>query len=143
MTTTVRSAIDSVTSTTMLDFTALRRPSNALTAALSSAGHAFSLDALAYPAGTVIPGFQFSAPVVTTVYYSAADVLGMDENQLALLYWSGTQWQDASTTCTPTSAYTRYPTENRIALPICRVGEFALVGQRTVSPLFLPGIYKN
>ncbi|MBI4320157.1 MAG: hypothetical protein HY675_16835, partial [Chloroflexi bacterium] len=77
LTTTVRSSIDSVTSTMILDFTALRRPSNPLPAGLTSAGHVFTLDALAYPAGTALPGFQFNAPVVATVYYSAADVLGM------------------------------------------------------------------
>ncbi|MBI4320395.1 MAG: hypothetical protein HY675_18050 [Chloroflexi bacterium] len=142
LTTTISSTVNSVTSTTILEFTALRTPSNPLPSGLSSAGHTFALAALTYPTGTVMSGFQFDDAVTATIYYDAADVLGMDENELVLLHWNGGQWVDAATTGAPASTYVRYPAENRVALPICRVGELALAAERTVSSIFLPVIYR-
>ena len=50
----------------------------------------------------------------------------MSEDTLTLDYWAGSGWADAAATCTPVSAYDRHPEENRLALPVCHLTEFAM-----------------
>ncbi len=75
-------------------------------------------------------------------YYADADVNKVDEQTLTLDYWDGSRWVDAATTCTPVVAYERHPAENWLAVPICHLSEFALLGQR-VHRVYLPLIVRN
>jgi len=99
-------------------------------------GLAFDLDA--YLSSTLQPGFRFAAPVTVSIGYLDGRVGGLDEGQLALHYWDETAavWNDAAETCVPAAPYTRSPAENRLAVPICHLSRFALLGP--VRSFFLP-----
>jgi len=125
--------------TSTLTYLPLVSPTHPLPAALAFAGHAFALEV--YQDGVFYPGFAFSRPVTITLHYSEADVAGMDESRLALHYWSGSQWLDAATTCAPPSAYDRHPDEDWLAVPICHLCEFALVGEGSWT-VYLPLILR-
>lgn len=109
-TTLMYSSIDSVTS-----------PSGFL-----FAGHAFALDA--YRGGLRLPGLTFQKPVTVTIRYSDADVNGIHESQLVLMYRGGDNWLDVATTCAPPSTYSRYPISNTLSVAICHLTEYALFG---------------
>jgi len=113
--------------TSTLTYLPLVSPVHPLPAALPIAGHAFALEV--YQDGVFYPDLAFSRPITITLQYSEADMAGMDESLLALYHWSGSQWLDAAMTCALPSAYDRHPDENWLAVPICRTGEFALVGE--------------
>lgn len=85
--------------------------------------------ACASGAGTVPCSPTLQKPITITVYYSDDDVAGIDENNLGLYYWTGTQWQDAAGTCTPTSTYFRDTTGNVLSVPICHLSRFGLLGR--------------
>ena len=76
-----------------------------------------------------MPDLLFAEPAVVTIHYRDADVAGLGESTLILYYWDGTAWQDASTTCSPPSAYERHPDANWLSVPICRLSRFALFGE--------------
>jgi hypothetical protein len=81
--------------------------------------HAFSLF---FP-----PGVKLQAPFTVRMNYGE-DVSSVgDENKLALYWWSGAEWLDAATTCTPASQYSRLPDKNQISIRICHLGTFLLV----------------
>jgi hypothetical protein len=63
------------------------------------------------------------APITVTVRYSDTDVIGMNENALQLTYWTGSAWEEAA--C---GEYDRHPGENWLAVPICHLTDFALLG---------------
>jgi hypothetical protein len=107
------------------------------TANLVFASQAFELDA--YQNGTLQQDFAFVQPVTVTIEYTDADVAGIGEDSLTLLYWDGAsgQWVDAASTCTPPSAYDRHPETNWLAVPICHLSQFALFGNQQHS-LFVP-----
>jgi hypothetical protein len=76
---------------------------------------------------SVPENLQLRNPVNVTVFYSDADVAHvMDENTLALLYWDGSNWINAASTCSPTSYISRSPGGNVISLDVCQSGSFAL-----------------
>jgi hypothetical protein len=50
-----------------------------------------------------------------------------NEDTLALYWWSGTEWVDAATTCSPVSTYIRVPETNQINVAVCQFGTFLLV----------------
>jgi hypothetical protein len=64
---------------------------------------------------------------------------------LTLDYWenSSSQWVDAVTTCTPSSVYDRRPGDNWLALPICHLSEFVLLGEEGGNLNYLPVVLKN
>ena len=86
------------------------------------AGHAFNLDA--YLEGVLQPGFAFTKPITVAIHYSDEDVAGLIEEELVLMYWNGEAWEDAA--CG--SGYDRHPDENWMAVPICHLTPFALLG---------------
>lgn len=101
------------------------------------AGHAFDLNA--YQNGTLrLPSFAFSGSVTVTIYYTDADVAGLDESTLVLEYWDevASVWQDAA--CGP---YVRHPDENWLAVPICHLSRFALFGEG--HAIYLPLVLRN
>jgi uncharacterized repeat protein (TIGR01451 family) len=140
LTTTVEAPPNAVTQTITLTYAPIVSPTHA-TPNLSFAGHAFTLEA--YQGGNLQSGFVFSRPVTVTIHYSAADVAEvMDESNLTLDYWDSSQWVDAATTCTPTSTYDRHPDANWLAVPICHLSEFALLGGQE-HRVYLPCVLKN
>jgi hypothetical protein len=113
---------------------------------LQSAHHTFDLEAAAYIPDSAFkiylpailkgggggspppPSFPFLRPVNITIEYSNADVVGLDENNLLLLYWTGSEWEDAATTCTPALPYIRNTAANTIQVAICHLSRFGLAG---------------
>jgi hypothetical protein len=81
--------------------------------------HAFSL----IPADK---NLEPQAPFTITLDYGDEVVSVVDENNLLLLWWSGSEWQDAAGTCTPPASYTRLPEENRLRVDVCKMGSFLL-----------------
>jgi hypothetical protein len=103
---------------------------------LAFAGHAFNL--AASQSGTTAPDLLLSAPATVTISYSVGDVrLVSNQASLALWWWNGSGWQDASATCNPAVATTRDPASKTISVAICRTGRFALYGptQQVYLPL--------
>jgi uncharacterized repeat protein (TIGR01451 family) len=86
------------------------------------AGHAFNLDA--YLEGVLQPGFVFMEPVTIAIHYSDEDVAGLQEDELKLECWNGGTWEDA--VC---GEYEYHPDENWMAVPICHLTPFALLGR--------------
>jgi hypothetical protein len=62
----------------------------------------------------------------------------LDENTLQLLFWkvSTGNWIDAA--C---GDYDRHPEDNWLAVPICHLSQFALIGE--IAPIYLPIISSN
>ena len=128
-----------VTRTTIMVYTSLMSPTHPISPMLSFANHAFALEA--YQSGVLQAGLVFSQPITVTIYYSNANVAELDESSLTLNYWNGSQWADAATTCTPPSAYNRQLDDNWLAVPICHLSDFALLGSREYK-IYLPLIMK-
>jgi hypothetical protein len=63
-----------------------------------------------------------------TIQYSDADVMGLDENTLRMVYWAGTTWEDMAGTCGTPPAYVRDLDNNVIRLEFCHMSQGALVG---------------
>jgi hypothetical protein len=94
------------------------------------AGHAFEMDA--FQGGALLPSFTFSSPVTISIHYTDLEIAGLAENTLTLMFWNGSEWQDAS--C---GLYDRRPNEDWLALPVCHLSQFALFGE---YQLYLPFI---
>jgi len=96
------------------------------------AGISFNLTA-ADASGNPITSFQ--TPYTVTLNYSDENILGLDENSLFLYYWNTTTnaWEDAASTCAPTSTYLRSPANNSLKIKICHLTEFALLQPTEIS----------
>jgi len=70
----------------------------------------------------------FQEPVTMTIHYSDADVTGIDENTLRVVYWTGSAWEDMAGTCGAPPAYGRDLDNNVISLAFCHMSQGALVG---------------
>jgi len=77
--------------------------------------------------------------VLPTAFIPSA---GLDEKTLVLDYWDGSRWVDAATTCTPTSTYERHPAQNRLAVAICHLTDFGLMGGVRYT-IYLPLVVRN
>lgn len=128
-----------VTGTTVMVYTSLVSPTHSISPMFGFANHAFALEA--YVGGVLQAGLVFSQPITVTIHYSDADIVEVDESTLALYYWNSSQWADAATTCTPPSAYGRHLGDNWLAVPICHLSDWALLGSR-VYKIYLPLIIK-
>jgi hypothetical protein len=107
---------------------------------LSFAGHAFDLSAL--QGGAVQPDLAFNEPVTVTIHYSGADVrVVSDENELALYWWDGTGWTDASKTCDPPSEYVRDKVNRVLGVSICHLSRFGLFGP--THQIYLPLLLRS
>lgn len=115
---------DTFSSTTIL----LYSPSPSYTALLgwADANHAFELSAFVEADESVaLGGLSFSQPLTITIDYSDQDIaLINDETKLALMYWDSNAWVDSSTICAPMNN----DIDNRITIPICHTGMYALMG---------------
>jgi len=105
---------------------------------LAFAGHAFEVGG--YQGSLLLPGLTLKLPTRITIHYSAQDArVVSDESQLALLWWTGSAWQDAAATCDPPSLYERDLARRALSLPVCRLGRLSLFGptHHTYLPLAL------
>jgi hypothetical protein len=75
------------------------------------------------------PVTEFNLPLMVTLSYTDTVIIGFPEASLGLYYWdvAASTWLDAVTTC-PGGAYTRDPSSNWFALPLCHLTEFGLFG---------------
>ena len=81
-------------------------------------------------AQAVVPAggsYTFLKPIEIVITYSDEDVPGA-ESDLRLYYWTGSQWQDAVSTCSPPSGYIINDLLNTVALSICHLTRFSVVG---------------
>ena len=139
--TTVEAPGGAVSETVTLLYTPVPSPTQPISPNLRFAGHAFDLEA--YEGGTLQPGFVFSKPVTITIYYSDDDVEGISESSLYLYYWTGSAWDDAANTCTPPSTYDRHPDENWLAVPICHLSQYGILGTSAHNVIYLPLVMRN
>lgn len=133
----------SVNITTTLVYTALQTASTVPTNWLFG-DHAFELNA--YQNNVLMPGFVFNLPMNVSINYTEAGVTGIDEDTLVLMYWTGSAWADAATTCSPTSIYIRNTANNTLSVNVCHLTEFALFGEALEAPSYeqwLPFLAKN
>jgi hypothetical protein len=126
LTTTVEAPTNAVTDPVTLIFTPLPAADPPPPAGLLFAGHAFDLDI--YLEGVLQPGFAFTRPVTVAIHYSDEDVAGLIEEELTLMYWNGETWEDAACGDYAYSWYAYHPDENWVAVPICHLTPFALLG---------------
>jgi uncharacterized repeat protein (TIGR01451 family) len=136
--TTVEIVAGTVTTTTTLLYTA--HPTATPPSGFRFAGHAFALDA--YRDGVKLNSLALQKPITLTLRYTDADVAGIDEKTLVLNYWDGSQWVDAATTCTPTSTYERHPDQNWLAVAVCHLTDFGLMGGARYT-IYLPLVLRN
>ena len=120
---TVQVPVNAVTETTTL----LYSPAEVVDE-IGYAGFSFGLTA--FRDGEVLEDFSFETPVTIRIDYDDADVIGLDENNLQLLYWSGMTWADAA--C---GSYDRHPDENWLSVPVCHLSQFGLFDRWEI---FLP-----
>ena len=107
-------------------------------AGLAFAGHAFNL--AVYRNGNLQPDLTFTKPATVTIHYSAADIgVVSDEGQLALWWWTGSEWENVTDTCTPPSVYNRDLANGMLSVPTCHLSLFSLLGPtyQTYLPLVL------
>ena len=69
---------------------------------------------------------QPQAAYTITMDYGQDVASAVDENNLVLYWWSGSDWQDAAATCSPGSSYERIPDQHRIRISVCQMGSFVL-----------------
>jgi peptide/nickel transport system substrate-binding protein len=89
------------------------------------------------PGGDCVDDYAFSEPVMLTLYYTDQQLGGLDEADLQLYTWNGTDWVDVVTDCGWTlGLYERYPEENKLVVPVCHFSSFALFSPARM--LYLP-----
>jgi hypothetical protein len=102
------------------------------------AGKAFNIQA---KTSNGQPVTQFDQPFTLTVDYSDSDWQNAgiaDESDLNLYWWGGGDWQ-AILPCTGCSHDT---TSNRIVAVLDHLTEFAVMGKRAMTPVYLPYVVR-
>jgi hypothetical protein len=93
----------------------------------SFAGIAFELQAS--QGGVTLPAYTFTPPITVTLVYNGSDVWTIsDPAALTLKFATPEGWVEALDTCPTPGNYTRKLAENRLSLPICKTGRYALFG---------------
>jgi predicted anti-sigma-YlaC factor YlaD len=67
------------------------------------------------------------APFTITLDYGDGVAVMVDQKKLALEWWSGSEWVDAASTCSPSSTYERLLDLKRLRVNVCKLGSFILV----------------
>ena len=82
---------------------------------------------------------NFDLPLKITINYSNQQIGPILEDSLKLYLWDSDQsaWNDAISAC-PGGEYVRMPGENWLSLPLCELGEFALLGESQSLNIYLP-----
>ncbi|MEZ4681356.1 MAG: choice-of-anchor Q domain-containing protein [Caldilineaceae bacterium] len=122
---------------TTLTIEVLEAPTD-VPASFQFAGQIFAIDA--YQAGSQVDGFTFTQPITLVITYTDADVAGLDEATLTLLYLdpdTGSWLTDGIT------VIERSPAENRIVLLLSHLTDFALFSvdnqpTETAEMIYLP-----
>jgi hypothetical protein len=128
---------DAVTDTTTIALTPVDAVS--LPQGLSFGGHAFDLDT--YRGGSLIPGFTFEKTVTLTIEYSDADVVGLDEETLALYRWTGSEWEEIGER--PPETYTLDLENNVLTAYLLGFSRFSTMGTGVDYHVFLPVVLRN
>jgi peptide/nickel transport system substrate-binding protein len=116
---------DAVAETVLLAYTPV--DTTAPPSGFAFANRAFDVDV--YRDGSYLSsGYALSIPATITIQYIDTDVFGLDEGTLVLVRWNKatSSWEDAA--C---GAYGRHPDENWLAVPVCHLSRFALLGKYT------------
>lgn len=100
------------------------------------AGRAFSLDA--YQNSTKLSNFMFEEPITVTIHYLDANVVGLIESTLELLYWNGNSWASDGIIVVE-----RDELSNRLIATTSHLSDFALFGQQSEYAIYLPTILKT
>jgi CSLREA domain-containing protein len=95
--------------------------------------HAFELSA--YVDHTLLSGLAFFKPVTITIHYSDADIAGLGEDELTLLYWNGAVWADDGI-----DVVERNPADNYVIFAIAHLSDFALFAPQDL--IYLPLILR-
>ena len=90
---------------------------------------------IAYFNGEVVS--EFNLPLTITINFTDQQIDPISEERLNLYHWKRDQsvWFNAISAC-PGGEYVRNPEENWLSLPLCELGEFALLGQ--AQNIYLP-----
>ena len=82
---------------------------------------------------------SFAKPLKVTISYTDQQIGSILEERLNLYHWNGDQsvWKN-TILAFPAGKYTRNPEENWLSLPLCELGEFALVDGPEIQSLYLP-----
>ncbi|MCA9970048.1 MAG: PKD domain-containing protein, partial [Anaerolineales bacterium] len=120
---TVQAPAGAVSATTRLLLTAQPAPPPPA-ANTAFAGTAFRLDA--YRDGQRLQALAFAQPLHIDITYPDAAVAGMWESHLQLLQETPAGWQNAATPCPQPAPVVRDLPNNRLTVPVCRIGSFAL-----------------
>ena len=78
----------------------------------------------AYVSGTLVPTQTFQQPITITLHYEEQALGLVNEADLLLLWWDGTDWVDAA--CGP---YQRDLINNILTVPICHFSQFTIGGE--------------
>jgi hypothetical protein len=100
-------------------------------------GQSFTLDAA--KGDTVLAGYIFQKPITMTIDYDETALGDLPEANLLFFFFDeeNARWVDAATTCLPPSVYLRVPEENRFAVAVCHLTEFAVFA-KAQQQLYLP-----
>ncbi len=66
-------------------------------------------------------------PITISLDYGTQLASVVDEAKLKLYWWTGSEWVDAASTCSPESAYEHLTEFKRLRLTVCKLGSFVLV----------------
>jgi uncharacterized repeat protein (TIGR01451 family) len=142
LTTTVEIPAGAVSETTTIIYTPVPSPTESITAGLRFGNHAFDLDA--YRNSQLISGFTFMGTVTVTIRYSNADVVGIDESDLALYRHGPSGWVKIGEGPPPGESQAVYPDENILRAWLRGLSRFGILGTEMVPPpLFLPLVVRN
>jgi photosystem II stability/assembly factor-like uncharacterized protein len=94
------------------------------------AGLAFELDVV----GAAANANPFAQPLNLVLTYADAEVAGLEEQQLALVYWEAGSWRDAAATCPTASTVQQDLVANKLTTAICRPGRYALLAPVVAEP---------
>ncbi len=130
LTTTVQIPSGSVSETVQVNYTPIPVITYSPTG-LNEIGHSFDLKAVI--SGTTQTMTSLLAPYTITVAYSESELGSMNEDNLALYWWNGTQWQKV-----PTSIVN--PSGNMISATLDHFSLFAVLGGHQV---YLPIVLKE
>lgn len=105
-----------------------------------SAGHAFRVENIQDMAG-----FSFTQPITLFIWYPYTNSPSrIDENNVQLRRWDGTQWTGAGITLIENSEDENSPDRRKLQFSTLHSGDFALFGQKMpVKSIYLPLIYRH
>jgi len=135
VTLTLEAAPQTVTSSTVLQFAEFQTLTHPLPQGLSFAQRGFKLEAYQY-GQKVVGSFGFSLPVTVTVNYRDEEITGLNEDKLAIRYWTGSDWSTEGITIIE-----RKPEQNQLVISLTHLTEFALFGP-ALAKTYLPILLK-